>query len=75
LTLLSVTTMLRCSACVAAMMSASAAVVHAQAPAPPEAPAAQAPESAPAFREVTDELGRTIRIPQTIRRVVSLPQI
>jgi iron complex transport system substrate-binding protein len=72
LTLLSVTTMLRCSACVAAMMSASAAVVHAQAPAPPEAPAAQAPESAPAFREVTDELGRTIRIPQTIRRVVSL---
>jgi cobalamin transport system substrate-binding protein len=70
----SVTTMLRCSACAVALMSATAAVVYAQtqAPAPPEAPAASAPESAPAFREVTDELGRTIRVPQTIHRIVSL---
>jgi len=68
----SVTKMLRCSACVVALVSATAAVVYAQAPAPPEAPAASAPESAPALREVTDELGRTIRIPQTIRRIVSL---
>jgi iron complex transport system substrate-binding protein len=28
--------------------------------------------ASPAYREVTDELGRTIRIPQTIRRIVSL---
>jgi iron complex transport system substrate-binding protein len=28
--------------------------------------------STPAYREVTDELGRTIRIPQTIHRIVSL---
>src|SRR5580658_6995261 len=68
----SVNTMLRCSACVVALVSASAALVYAQAPAPPGAPAASAPESAPALREVTDELGRTIRVPQTIRRVVSL---
>jgi iron complex transport system substrate-binding protein len=33
--------------------------------------AAQVP-TAPAPREVTDELGRTIRIPQTIHRIVSL---
>ncbi len=33
--------------------------------------AAQIP-AAPNYREVTDELGRTIRIPQTIRRIVSL---
>jgi iron complex transport system substrate-binding protein len=35
------------------------------------APAAQIPAT-PAYREVTDELGRIIRIPQTIRRIVSL---
>ncbi len=28
--------------------------------------------TAPAYREVTDEIGRTIRIPQTIQRIVSL---
>jgi iron complex transport system substrate-binding protein len=38
--------------------------VHAQASTPPIA--------APAFRGVTDETNRTIRVPQTIRRIVSL---
>jgi len=33
--------------------------------------AAQIPAT-PAYREVTDELGRTIRVPQTIHRIVSL---
>jgi len=30
------------------------------------------PASAPVFREVTDEAGRTVRIPQPVRRIVSL---
>jgi iron complex transport system substrate-binding protein len=34
--------------------------------------ATQAPSATTATREVTDELGRSIRIPQTIRRIVSL---
>jgi iron complex transport system substrate-binding protein len=38
---------------------------------PLAARAAQTPTTAP-YREVTDELGRSIRIPQTIRRIVSL---
>jgi len=34
--------------------------------------ATQAPSATMATREVTDELGRNIRVPQTIRRIVSL---
>jgi iron complex transport system substrate-binding protein len=42
-----------------------AALSRAQAPAP-------APPTTPALREVTDEIGRTIRIPQTLHRIISL---
>jgi iron complex transport system substrate-binding protein len=66
----SVRTMLRCSACAVALLSAGGAVSHAQAP--PQSPATAPPSTSPAFREVTDELGRTIRIPQTLNRIVSL---
>jgi iron complex transport system substrate-binding protein len=34
--------------------------------------AAPPPQTPPAYRQVTDEIGRTIRIPQDIRRIVSL---
>jgi iron complex transport system substrate-binding protein len=50
-------------ACAAAALFAATAGLHAQASA--------APSSAPS-REITDEIGRTIRIPQTINRIVSL---
>jgi iron complex transport system substrate-binding protein len=63
----SVVTMLRCSACAVALVSASGAVSRAQV-----TPAPADPSTVPAFREVTDELGRTIRIPQTLNRIVSL---
>jgi iron complex transport system substrate-binding protein len=36
------------------------------------APSVAPPSAAPAIREVTDEIGRTIRIPQPVRRIVSL---
>jgi iron complex transport system substrate-binding protein len=42
-----------------------AALSRAQASAP-------APPATPALREVTDEIGRTIRIPQTLHRIISL---
>ena len=64
--------MLRFSFCAAALLSASAAFTHAQASTSPQVPAAVTPQPTPTFREVTDEMGRTIRIPQTIRRIVSL---
>jgi len=32
----------------------------------------EAPTASPLFREVTDEAGRTVRIPQPVRRIVSL---
>jgi iron complex transport system substrate-binding protein len=70
--------MLKYSLCVVALISASAARMHAQAqtqtPAPtaPQAPAVATPQSAPAFREVTDEVGRTIRVPRIPLRIVSL---
>ena len=38
---------------------------------PPVTRAAQIPPI-PTYREVTDEIGRTVRIPQTVRRIVSL---
>jgi iron complex transport system substrate-binding protein len=62
--------MLRCSACAVALMAAIAAPTRAQAPA--QAPADISTQSVPAVREVTDEIGRTIRIPQSIHRIVSL---
>jgi iron complex transport system substrate-binding protein len=59
----------RATACVAAAMLFCAALSHAQTPA---AAPATAPAAAPASREITDETGRTIRIPQSVRRIVSL---
>jgi iron complex transport system substrate-binding protein len=46
-------------------------VVLSRAQAPVPAPAA-VPSATPAFREVTDEAGRTVRIPQNPHRIVSL---
>jgi iron complex transport system substrate-binding protein len=59
------------AACFAAPMFSCASVSHAQTPPPAGSPPISQ-ESVPALREVTDELGRTIRIPQTLHRVVSL---
>jgi iron complex transport system substrate-binding protein len=53
------------AACAAAAMFLCAAPSHAQAPVP-------APPATLALREVTDEIGRTIRIPQTLHRIISL---
>lgn len=55
---------LKRSALAAAAVFLAIAGVHAQASTPPPA--------SPPLREVTDETGRTIRIPQTIHRIVSL---
>jgi len=57
------------AACAAAAMFLCAA--RSQAQAPTQTPAV-APPAAPALREVTDEIGRTIRIPQTLHRIISL---
>ncbi len=70
--------MLKYSLCAVALISASAAQLHAQAqtqapaPTPPQIPAAATPPSAPGFREVTDEIGFTIRVPRVPQRIVSL---
>ena len=56
--------LLKRSALAAAAVFLAIAGVHAQASTPPPA--------SPPLREVTDETGRTIRIPQTIHRIVSL---
>jgi iron complex transport system substrate-binding protein len=48
----------------AAALFLYAAGLHAQ--------ASTAPPATPLFREVTDETGRTIRVPQAVRRIVSL---
>jgi iron complex transport system substrate-binding protein len=64
--------MLKYSLCAVALISASDPQLRAQAPAAPQAPAAIAPRSTPAFREVTDEVGRTIRVPRIPQRIVSL---
>jgi cobalamin transport system substrate-binding protein len=61
--------MLRSAAAAAATTLVCAALLQAQTSLTP--PAATSP-SAPASREVTDETGRTIRIPQPVRRIVSL---
>jgi iron complex transport system substrate-binding protein len=60
--------MLRAAACAAASLFFYASLLHAQAA--PTAPAVAAP--APSFREVIDETGRTIRVPQPVQRIVSL---
>jgi iron complex transport system substrate-binding protein len=51
-----------------AVLAAAAAFLCAAAP----SRAQSAPAAAPAFREVVDETGRTVRIPQPVRRIVSL---
>jgi iron complex transport system substrate-binding protein len=48
-----------------ALLFSGAAICASQATAPPL-------QTTPAYRQVTDEIGRTIRIPQSIRRIVSL---
>jgi iron complex transport system substrate-binding protein len=52
-------------AAIAALLSC-AALSQAQSSAPPVSP------SSPAYREVTDEVGRTVRVPQPVHRIVSL---
>jgi iron complex transport system substrate-binding protein len=60
----------RAAAAIAAILLCAGAG-QTQTQAPPQTPPT-APITPPAFHEVTDELGRTIRIPQTVRRIVSL---
>ena len=68
----------RCAALLCASLFAAA--LRAQAPAAPPAQEktaapssiATAPAATPAFRDVQDELGRTVRIPQPVNRIVSL---
>jgi iron complex transport system substrate-binding protein len=47
-------------------------VPNQQPPALPPSPVVSAVVNAPAFREVKDEVGRSVRIPQTVGRIVSL---
>jgi iron complex transport system substrate-binding protein len=70
---------IRCAACrfalaatLAALVSATAAQAQPQTTAPAVGTAAANPAQNSTTREVTDETGRTIRVPQTIHRVVSL---
>jgi iron complex transport system substrate-binding protein len=61
---------LRRAASIAAAILVQTALLGAQTvPAPPATTASPVP---PAFREITDETGRTIRIPQSVHRIVSL---
>jgi iron complex transport system substrate-binding protein len=55
-----------------AVRVAIAAVLCAAAPLRAQSPSPAAPAAFPVFREVTDEAGRTVRIPQPVRRIVSL---
>src|SRR5882724_2697007 len=72
----SVVAMLKYSLCAVALLTASAASTQAQpqtqAPTAPQAPSTVTPQSAPALREVTDEIGRTIHVPRIPQRIVSL---
>jgi iron complex transport system substrate-binding protein len=52
-------------AAVAILLFFSAAAHPSQTPVPPS-------NASPSYRQVTDELGRTIRVPQSIHRIVSL---
>lgn len=63
--------MLKAACSAAAIVLFCSTFLPAQTP-PPSAPAVAAPVSPPAYREVTDEMARSIRIPQTVHRVVSL---
>jgi iron complex transport system substrate-binding protein len=64
--------MLRALACAAASVFFCAALSSAQtAPAAPTAPAIVS-AAPPTYREFTDEIGRTIRVPQPVHRIVSL---
>lgn len=57
----------RFAACIAiAAVLCAAASLRAQSASP------STPAASPLFREVTDEVGRTVRIPQPVRRIVSL---
>jgi cobalamin transport system substrate-binding protein len=49
-----------------------AAVLVAASPLSAQSPAPTAPSAAALFREVVDEAGRTVRVPQPVRRIVSL---
>lgn len=49
-----------------------AAALCAAAPLRAQSASPTPPSSSPLFREVTDEAGRTVRIPQPVRRIVSL---
>jgi cobalamin transport system substrate-binding protein len=64
------TRMLRVLACAAASIFFCTVLLHAQT-APPTAPAI-VPAAPPTYREITDETGRTIRVPQPVQRIVSL---
>jgi len=59
----------RCAACAVLLLFICLARSHAQAP---ESGAAAASPAAASTREVVDEFGRTIHVPATIQRVVSL---
>ncbi len=48
-----------------AVLFSSAAICHSHATAPPL-------QTPPQYRQITDEIGRTIRLPQSIHRIVSL---
>lgn len=61
--------MLRSVACIVAAALLCSALLRAQTSA---TPAATAPRAETSPREITDETGRTIRIPQSIHRIVSL---
>ena len=65
--------MLTTAWCAAAALLFCAPLLPAQTqtPAPP-ASATPTAREAPSYREVTDETSRTIRIPQPVRRIVSL---
>jgi iron complex transport system substrate-binding protein len=68
----------RCAALCCALFFAAA--TRAQAPAAPvtqektaaPTPLAAVPAATPAYREVQDDLGRTVRVPQPVSRIVSL---
>jgi iron complex transport system substrate-binding protein len=55
-----------------ALCIAIAAALCAAAPLRAQSASPATPAASPLFREVTDEAGRTVRIPQPVRRIVSL---
>jgi iron complex transport system substrate-binding protein len=71
-TVVAVTAMLLCGS--PASLAQGQPQLQEQPPAPPQttAPSPAPAANAPILREVTDEMGRTVRLPQSIHRVVSL---